>query len=220
MTCIIIDDEPKAIAVLTRYLDKVPELELLATFDRPLEGLAFLKKNTPDCIFLDINMPDINGLELTRFLQKTLVIFTTAYPQYALESYDVNAVDYLLKPISFTRFLKGVEKLLECQQQRITKPVVLTIKSSTKTYRIQAGDIDYLESQGNNIIFHTTSENITARMTIAEVMTIPDMVRIHKSFLVPKEKIHVIESHQVTTKSGAKLPIGAVYREQLKILKN
>ena len=95
MKCVIIDDEPKAIEILERYVKKIADLEMLAAFDRPLEALSFLKSNRPDCLFLDINMPDLNGLQLSSLLENMPVIFTTAYPQYALESYEVCAIDYL-----------------------------------------------------------------------------------------------------------------------------
>lgn len=220
MKCIIIDDEPRAIEILARYIARLPELELTASFDRPLEALSFLKVNPPDCIFLDINMPDIDGLQLARFTNRSQIIFTTAYPEHALESYEVNAVDYLLKPVSFDRFLKAIDKLEKQAQLPQTQAQTLAIKSGTRIYRINYDEIEYIETQGNNVIIHTPKENITARMTVSEVLAIPNLVRIHKSFLVPKDKIHIIETHQVVTKSGAKLPIGAVFRNQLDHLKN
>jgi two-component system LytT family response regulator len=226
MKCVIIDDEPKAIEILERYVKKIADLEMLAAFDRPLEALSFLKSNRPDCLFLDINMPDLNGLQLSSLLENMPVIFTTAYPQYALESYEVCAIDYLLKPIAFARFLKAVEKLrstLKANDSSIRAlhdaGSTILIKSGTKIYRVPIDDIDYLETLGNYIIFHTVGINISARLTVnglTEILPMNKFVRLHKSFIVAKNKILVIESHQVTTKSGAVLPIGATYRNGFK----
>lgn len=215
MKCIIVDDEPKAIAILERYVAKIPELELLGIFDQPLEAAAFLKRNHPDCVFLDINMPDATGLQLSRFIQDIPVVFTTAYPEYALESYEVSAVDYLVKPISFARFLVAFEKLRNRRPKNQQEPVLISIKSGTKTYRIAAGELDYVETRGNNVVFHIKGGNLTARMTVNEVLVIPGLIRIHKSFIVPKDKVLIVEGHQVTTMGGAKLPIGLTYRDQL-----
>lgn len=226
MKCVIIDDEPKAIELLERYVNKIADLEMLAAFDRPLEALSFLKSNRPDCLFLDINMPDLNGLQLSSLLENMPVIFTTAYPQYALESYEVYAIDYLLKPIAFARFLKAVEKLrstLKANDSSIRElddvGSTILIKSGTKIYRVPIDEIDYLETLGNYIIFHTAGINISARLTVnglTEILPMNKFVRLHKSFIVAKNKILVIESHQVTTKSGAVLPIGAAYRNSFK----
>jgi len=226
MKCVIIDDEPKAIEILERYVKKIADLEMLAAFDRPLEALSFLKSNRPDCLFLDINMPDLNGLQLSSLLENMPVIFTTAYPQYALESYEVYAIDYLLKPIAFARFLKTVEKLrstLKANDSSIRAlddaGSTILVKSGTKTYRVPIDEIDYLETLGNYIIFHTAGINISARLTVnglTEILPMNKFVRLHKSFIVAKNKILVIESHQVTTKSGAVLPIGAAYRNGFK----
>jgi two-component system LytT family response regulator len=226
MKCVIIDDEPKAIEILERYVKKTAGLEMLATFDRPLEALSFLKNNRPDCVFLDINMPHLNGLQLSRLLGNVPVIFTTAYPQFALDSYEVSAIDYLLKPIALPRFLKAVAKLrsvikandLIIHATEDSDRVIL-VKSGTKTYRVQIDKIDYLETLGNYIIFHTEGINIRSRLTVnglSEILPIDKFVRLHKSFIVAKNQIFAIESHQVTTKSGAVLPIGAAYRNNLK----
>lgn len=219
MKCVIIDDEPKAIEIIARYVEKLPELRLLATFDRPLEALTWLKNNRPDCIFLDINMPDLNGLQLSTLVGDIPIVFTTAYPQYALESYEVSAADYLLKPISFPRFLKAVEKV-----KALSKPdeqvgnVTVSIKSGTKIYLMALNEIDHLETFGNDIIFHTKDQKIVSRLTIKSLeglLPMQQFVQIHKSFLVPKDKFKIIENHQVTTKAGARLPIGAAYREKM-----
>jgi len=227
MKCVIIDDEPRAIAILERYVVKIPAVDVLATFDRPLEALAFLKANQPDFIFLDINMPDLDGLELSRLLNNIPVIFTTAYPKYALESYEVNAIDYLLKPIAFPRFLQAIEKVKALKEIKAGNPnrsaaddaAAIFVKSGTKTFRVLIDEIDYLETQGNNMIFHTKNAKIASRLTVNalfEILPINRFLRIHKSFIVPKDKISIIESHQITTLANSKLPIGASYRDGFK----
>jgi len=226
MKCVIIDDEPKAIEILERYVNKIPDLDMLAAFDRPLEAMAFLKMNRPDCLFLDINMPDMNGLQISGLLKNVPIIFTTAYPQYALQSYEICAIDYLLKPIALPRFLKAVEKLRSAIKaseslDRATNDAsdLISVRSGRKTYRIRIDEIDYLETLGNYIIFHTADGNISVRLTVSglsELLPMDQFVRLHKSFLVAKNKIFAVESHQITTKSGAVLPVGAVYRSDFK----
>lgn len=226
MNCVIIDDEPKAIAVLQRYVEKITDLDLSGAFDNPLEAMQFLKSHKPGCLFLDINMPDIDGLQLSRFFENIPIVFTTAYPQFALESYEVNAVDYLLKPIALPRFLKAVDKIRTAINAanlppETPHPETIFIKSSTKTYRILINEIIYLETLGNNIIFHTYNMEVSSRFTVAELFNIlpkGKFIRIHKSFIASKKEIQIIESHQVTTQSGFRLPIGAAYRKDLRHL--
>jgi two-component system LytT family response regulator len=220
MNCVIIDDEPRAIAVLARYVEKTEGLNLMASFDRPTEALAFLQANRPDCVFLDIQMPDLNGLQLSSLLKNVPVIFTTAYPEYALESYEASATDYLLKPIALHRFLRAVDKV---RGQKTEKPVpeeeFVLLKSGSKTHRVLIAEIDYLETLGNNVLFHTLNQVIQSRLTISQLSAILPMERflqVHKSFIVANSRIAVLESHQVTTKNKATLPIGARYRRGLK----
>jgi two-component system LytT family response regulator len=171
-------------------------------------------------------MPDLNGLRLSSLLENMPVIFTTAYPQYALESYEVHAIDYLLKPIALPRFLKAVEKVRSMIKANdlIIRALddagsIILVKSGTKTYRVPIDEIDYLETRGNYIIFHTADINISARLTVnglSEILPMNKFIRLHKSFIVAKNKILVTENHQVTTRSGSVLPIGAAYRNGFK----
>lgn len=231
MKCIVIDDEPLALDLIKSYVLKTPMLKLEGSFTNPFKALSFLIDNEVDLIFLDINMPELSGLQLLNSLsKKPLVIFTTAYPEFGAESYNYDAVDYLLKPINYVRFLKSVTKALEYFKSinpEISTGSVLNvvnesnkehhilIKSSTKIHKIAIDDILYIEGAGNYCSFQLKEKKILSLFTfneIFELVSVAEFVRIHKSFIVPKSKITVIEKHQVTI-NGKVLPIGLTYRE-------
>jgi two-component system LytT family response regulator len=167
MDYIIIDDEPDAIDVLNFHLNKIPFMELKATFRDPLDALEYLQKHTVDLLFLDINMPKLPGISFARFLEKPpLIIFTTAYSEYALESYELKAVDYLLKPIEFDRLLKAVMKAKEVLNQNkvgvtaspetfndVSEQTIF-IKSGSEFHQLLIQHIKYIESDGNYVTFH------------------------------------------------------------------
>jgi len=225
MNCIAIDDEPKALEVIERYCRKSDQVDLKATFREPVKAIEFLNREKIDLIFLDINMPDINGLQLIQTLAaKPMVIFTTAYSNYAVESYNLNAVDYLLKPITFERFLAAVNKalnLLSPQSKPVSKddePGTVFIKSGPQTYQVKVGDILYLEKDGNYITVHLKDKQILIRENMGDIFDLvppTEFVRVHKSFVVAIRHIAMIEVHQLTI-NGEKIPIGSTYREQLK----
>ncbi len=221
--CIAIDDEPVALEIISDYCKKVPFLNLLATFRNALLALEFIRKNKVDFIFLDINMPDFNGIQFLKSLaNKPPVIFTTAYSEFAVESYELSAVDYLLKPIQFERFMQAVNKITVLpnlvQTQQIAIPETdhsVLLKSGTKQYKVNFADILYLEASGNYLIFHTKLTKIMVLMSMAAALEIlPELqfVRIHKSFIVSLKHISVIETHQVQI-NGNQIPVGSVYRE-------
>src|SRR5580658_869777 len=158
MTCIAIDDEPKALEVIERYCQKISLASLIATFREPLKAIEFLNREKADLIFLDINMPDISGMQLLQTLSpRPLIIFTTAYSQYAVESYNLNAIDYLLKPITFERFLAAVNKALDLSLlknktgSKNAGSDTVFIKSGPQTYQVKINDILYLQKDGNYI---------------------------------------------------------------------
>src|SRR6202000_3136962 len=189
MNCIAIDDEPKALEVIERYCKKSDLVDLKATFREPVKAIEFLNKEKIDLIFLDINMPDINGMQLIQTLaSKPMVIFTTAYSNYAVESYNLNAVDYLLKPITFERFLAAVNKATSMLSPR--SPANSTdidnasifIKSGPQTYQVKLNDILYLEKDGNYITVHLKDRNILIRENMGDIFDLvpeSDFVRIH-----------------------------------------
>lgn len=228
---LIIDDEPKAIEIIERYCLDVAEIDLKGTFRNPLEALKYLNNHSTDLIFLDINMPKLNGMDLLDLVEtKPAVVFTTAYSEYALDSYEYDALDYLLKPISFRRFMKSIHKFkkqieptLEIPNEDAPKSdKIIYIKSGTQTHRLSIDDIIYLEKDGNYLIFHTQNRKILSRQNMKDIFEIlnPDnFIRIHKSFVIAKKHIEIIETTQVIIASK-KLPIGRNYKDNVDRLLN
>jgi len=225
MNCIAIDDEPKALDVIERYCQKSDLVDLKASFREPVKAIEFLNKEKIDLIFLDINMPDITGIQLIQTLvTKPMVIFTTAYSNYAVESYNLNAIDYLLKPITFERFLAAVNKasnLIPLQNKSAAKEDeagTVFIKSGPHTYQVKISDILYLEKDGNYITVHLKDKQILIRENMGDIFDLvpaADFVRVHKSFVVAIKHIAMIEVHQLIINSE-KIPIGSTYRDSLR----
>jgi len=228
MNYIIIDDEPDAIDVLKFHLNNIPFMELKATFRDPLDALEYLQEHTVDLLFLDINMPKLSGISFPKFIEKPpLIIFTTAYSEYALESYELKAVDYLLKPIEFDRLLQAVMKAKEVLNQNkvgvktsleiseeIPKQTVF-IKSGSEFHQLPIQNIKYIESDGNYVTFHTTKRSILARYKISEVKEIMPQqffARIHRSYIVAIKHIETVKKHCVVI-DGNEIPISSNYRE-------
>jgi two-component system LytT family response regulator len=224
MNCIAIDDEPKALDVIERYCQKIGLVDLKATFREPVKAIEFLSQEKIDLIFLDINIPDINGMQLIETLAvKPMVIFTTAYSKYAVESYNLNAIDYLLKPISFERFFAAANKafnLLSLQKKAEVKAEdaeTVFFKSGPYAHQVRTSDILYLEKDGNYITVYLKDKKILIRENMNEVFDLipaSDFIRVHKSFVVALKHISTIEVHQLLI-NGVKIPIGSTYREPL-----
>ncbi len=228
MNYIIIDDEPAAIDVLKFHLNNIPFMELKTTFRDPLDALEYLQKHTVDLLFLDINMPKLSGISFPKFLQKPpLIIFTTAYSEYALESYELKAVDYLLKPIEFDRLLQAVMNAKQVLNQNKvgittnaeTSPDVseqtVFIKSGSEFHQLPIQNIKYIESDGNYVTFHSTKRSILARYKLSEVKELlPQQffVRIHRSYIVAIKHIETVKKHCVVI-DGKEIPISSNYRE-------
>jgi len=223
MTCIAIDDEPKALMVIERYCQKIGLVNLKATFREPLKAIEFLNLEKVDLIFLDINMPDISGMQLLQTLSpRPLIIFTTAYSQYAVESYELNALDYLLKPITFERFLMAINKAAAALSSKNTtgpdEDAAVLIKSGPQTFRVKVSEILYLEKDGNYITVHLKDGNILIRENLGDVFDLvpaADFIRVHKSYVVGIRHISMIEVHQLIV-NGEKIPIGSTYRDSLR----
>ncbi|MBS1661820.1 MAG: response regulator transcription factor [Bacteroidetes bacterium] len=223
ITCIAIDDEPKALAVIERYCQKMSLISLKATFREPLKAIEFLNREKVDLIFLDINMPDISGMQLLQTLSpRPLIIFTTAYSQYAVESYELNALDYLLKPVTFERFLMAVNKAAATLSAKniagMDEDAAVLIKSGPQTHRVKVNEILYLEKNGNYITVHLKEGNILIRENMSDIFDLvpaADFIRIHKSYVVSIRHISMIEVHQVIV-NGEKIPIGNTYRDSLR----
>jgi len=226
--CIAVDDEPKALDVLSIHASKAPEVDLIATFTNPENALAFLKDNFVDLVFLDINMPGISGLQFVDRLQsKPYIIFTTAYSEYAIDSYNFEAVDYLLKPIEFDRFYKSINKVkkliqLNSIQQDSLLSKFIFIKDGYKQIKICIEDILYIQSEGNYLNIVTNKEKVLARMTfqcLMERLPVNLFFRVHLSYVVNFSHIQKIEDNHIFIQDS-KIPIGVKYRDKLYNLLN
>ncbi|NLJ44710.1 MAG: response regulator transcription factor [Bacteroidales bacterium] len=231
--CAIIDDEFLARQYLKDYVSKVPFLKLTGDYDSPLLAIEDLKNNNFDLLFLDIQMPDISGLEFLKTINpQPFVIFTTAYKKYALEGYEHNTIDYLLKPISFERFLKAVNKLNDLIQigkaesgivQSEKQPTdYLTVRADRKLYKVSFDDLIFIEGQQAYVTFITRERKITALMSMKDLeKTLPQdrFIRIHKSYIASRKYISSLDGNQIEI-NGQKLPVGKIYREQVQKLFN
>lgn len=233
LTCAIVDDEFLARQYIRDYVAKLPFLELVGDYDSPLMILEELRLNTIDILFLDIQMPDISGLDFLKTLNpQPYVVLTTAFKEYAIESYEYNVIDYLLKPFSFDRFLKAVNKVADVIRKEktgvngknssdIAAPVIgdsyMTIRADRKWYKINFNELRFIEGQKAYVTFHTTTRKITALMSLKELEeTLPAelFIRIHKSFIVSINHIETLEGNMIGI-CGQKLSVGSNYREQV-----
>lgn len=235
LTCYIIDDEPMAQEILEAYISKVTFLELKGSFISPLEAAGSLEQDKPDLLFLDINMPDLDGLSFIPMLNpKPMIILTTAYDEYALKAFDLEVKDYLLKPFSFERFYKGVLRLYQEQNIRL-EPEKKDIKQEPKSeqeyiflkvgHRIQkvaTGDILFVEGVKDYLRIHTIEEKIMTLLNFAkleELLPAQDFARVHRSFLVAIDKIDHIEKNRIII-AGQVIPISDSYADSFyKLLK-
>mgnify|MGYP005751735639 CR=1 FL=1 len=223
MKAIAVDDEPLALEVVRTLASKVPYLELVATFTDAFQALEYLQKEPVDLIFLDIKMPDITGLEFVTSLQKKpLVVFTTAYSEHAVTSFELDAIDYLLKPFSLARFVKACNKAQELYLLRSgadTAKDYVFLKTGYEQVKVYFSEILYLEAAGNYVTFVLEDKKLLTRMTITEAADmLPEnkFVRVHRSYIVAKDRIDKIERHQVCIK-GNEVPVGASYMQQLQV---
>ncbi len=217
MKVLIIDDEPNAIKLLSSYLTHFSNFELVATFRNGLKALEFLNSNTVDVVFLDINMPHLSGLSLSKMLPKeTAIIFTTAYSEHAVESYNVNTVDYLLKPISLERFTKAIHKLITKETPKSKTNNSIFIKSGTQTHQVRISEIKYLQKDGNYMDYQLEKNKIMARESIADALSVlPDnFIQVHKSFIVNTTAINSFTNDTIIIGNN-KIPIGNQYKTQL-----
>jgi DNA-binding LytR/AlgR family response regulator len=220
MKAIAIDDEPIALSIIKSHASKVPFINLTATFTDAFEGMEYLQKESIDLIFLDIKMPDISGIEFLNSLRKKpLVIFTTAYTEHAVTSFELDAVDYLLKPFSLARFLKGCNKAFELFNYRNSSDPedFLYLKTGYEQVKVFYEDILYLEATGNYVTFVLKDRNILSRSTFAEAanqLPVDKFTRIHRSYMVANNKIDKLEKNQVTIQKNV-LPVSDAYSDQL-----
>ncbi|TPG38483.1 LytR/AlgR family response regulator transcription factor [Flavobacterium pectinovorum] len=220
--CIIVDDEPAAHYVLANYIKQNPQLELVFQGYNGIEAMDYLRENPVDLMFLDINMPEISGMELLKIIPThPKTILTTAYSEYALESYDYGVIDYLLKPIYFPRFLKAVDRFFatETVKAKTEEAIVNSVSVKVDGYfmDIELDQLLFAQSFGNYVKLHTIKRTYLASITTSELeKCLPEksFMRIHKSYIVALDKIDTTEKDFVIIKNE-KLPIGITYKREL-----
>jgi DNA-binding LytR/AlgR family response regulator len=220
LTAIALDDEPIALEVIRSFGVRMPELDIRQFFTNPVEATEYIRENPIDVVFLDIHMPDISGIQWARKMPyPAMIIFTTAYSEHAVESFELDAVDFLLKPFSFDRFSKSVDKaakLLQLKKQS-SQNDHLVIRAGHDKVRIPLADILYCRSAGNYVQFITSKEKHLSRLTMAEAEAMLParlFVRVHRSYIVPISRIRKLEKAQVWISDQA-IPVGAGYFENL-----
>ncbi|HEY1025409.1 MAG TPA: LytTR family DNA-binding domain-containing protein [Sphingobacteriaceae bacterium] len=228
--CLVVDDEPLALDILEDYIGKVPFLQLVKTTTNPIEALQLVQQGQADLVFLDVQMPELTGLQFLKIINgKCQVILTTAYPEYALDGYELDVVDYLLKPIAFDRFYKAVQKVMQQNSPQAAPvpepqaaPVVVAnaphfifVKTEHKIQKIYLDDILYIEGLKDYISIFTPAERVITLQNMKkmeEVLPSGQFVRVHKSYIVSLDKIESIERSRIII--GEKIiPIGDTYRE-------
>ncbi len=233
LKCIVVDDEPLAMELIASYVRKIPFLELIGAFDNSLEAIAAIKESAPDLLFLDIQMPELNGLELARLIGEndTQVIFVTAFQQYAIEGFRVNAVDYLLKPVSFAEFMSAAQKAKKqfdlirkaklsdaAPSDSVQSGKSFFVKTEYKLVQIAFEDILYIEGLKDYVKIYVQGEQhpIVSRMSmksIEDILPANDFIRVHRSFIVRKDKIKIIERGRIVF-GKEYIPVSDSYKEQ------
>lgn len=217
-SCIIIEDEPLALERTKSFVDKIPFLNLCGTFENALDGLAYLKANKVDLLFLDISMDELSGIELLESSKiESQVIITTAYQEYAIKGYELNVTDYLLKPFTFDRFLKAVNKAQENSIQPLpsTQQDFIFVKTENRLVKVDLSDILFIEGMRDYRRIHTINKKIMTLQNFSELEQIipPNLVcRVHKSYMVGINKIESIERMRIKI-SNQIIPISETYKE-------
>jgi len=226
ISCLAIDDEPLAVKKISAYIQKTPFLELVAECRNAFEAMEILSNRTIQLIFIDINMPDLSGLEFVKSLtDKPYIVFTTAYSEYAVEGFQVDAADYLLKPITYPGFLKAANKvknLIELNTNSEKESIRTTashlfVKSDYKLIRIELDDIKYIESQHEYIKIHMiNSKPVMTQLSmkaIEEQLPTGQFMRVHRSFIVNLKKVSVVERNRIVFDGKVYIPVSDQYKE-------
>ena len=232
MNVLIVDDEFHARKLLADYVSKIPFLHLIKTCANVFEAIEAMQKDCIDLLILDIQMPDMTGMEFARSLNKRpIIIFSTAYSEYAIEGFELDVADYLLKPIEFPRFLQAAYKaknryetkqpvakeIVSVQKTDIDKDNFIIVKDGPKIHKIDYSDLLYIEGQREYVTFHTTQKRITAlyvMKNLEDILPQKQFIRVHKSYIVGIKYIEMIEGNMLKI-SGEKIPIGGSYKESL-----
>jgi two-component system LytT family response regulator len=223
MRCITVDDEPLSLAKINGFIEQVPNLTLAASFSSAVDAMAYLKENSADLVFLDIQMDNLTGIQMLEIIEpKPRVILTTAYDQYALKGYELNVIDYLLKPFSFDRFLKAVEKAYG--QFQSAGPVIqnevnnfIFLKTEYRLEKVNFDDILFVESRGDYLYIILKQTKILTLMTMKNLLDILPagrFLRVHKSYVVSLDKIDAIEHGRIRIKDAV-IPVGDTFRNEV-----
>lgn len=232
LNCLIVDDEQYARKLLAGYVEKLPGLTLAGMARNAMEALQILQESAIDLLFLDIQMPDLTGIEMIKGLHvKPVVIFTTAYKEYAIDGYQLDVVDYMLKPISFERFVQGVNKATELIRLRRlqsdsvaaeVKPVAgrqdfITLKADYKLYKVKPDDILYIEGLKEYVTFYTRQRKFVVLESLLRLeQTLPaNFIRVHKSYIINTDHVNALNGNQIEL-GTARIPIGKSYADQVK----
>ncbi len=217
--CLIIDDEELARGLIKSYINKIDFLELVADFESPLEAMSMIQKESIDVIFLDIQMPDLKGTDFAKLIKsETKIIFTTAYSEYAIEGFELNALDYLLKPITFDRFLVAVNKLILDETSSTNPNDTLVIKSGYDLHKLKFSDILYIESANEYVVFNTAEEKIMSHQrlkSLDETLSMTTFMRVHRSFIINRNKVTALKGRDLFI-GDIKIPIGSKFYEEVK----
>ena len=219
ITAVAIDDEVPALGVIQKFLEKVPFVHLEETFTDPVLGVKYIFEKQPDLILLDINMPGMKGTEMAKIIQPLgkSFIFTTAHSQYAIQGYELQALDYLLKPFSFERFLTALNRAFQEIVRKKGGETSVFIKDSYDWVRVNLNEIKFIKSEGNLLFIFTKNKTLSTRMTMAEILSIlpkDTMMRIHKSYVVNLLEVEKLEKHQVTI-GGQTIPLANSFKESV-----
>ena len=217
LKCVVVDDEPMAREIITTYISKIPNLELIKSCKNASEAIMYLQENEADLFFLDINMPEISGLSLAKIINnKAKIIFTTAYREYAIDGFNLNVVDYLLKPISFDRFLEATQKVTTVQINEVNNDFMF-VRSERKMVKVDFNSILYVESLSDYVKIFTTEKTIVIRETITSLeQKLPSkyFLRIHRSFIISFKNITSYTNEHIEIHKKA-LPISRGYKESV-----
>ncbi|MFC0774047.1 LytR/AlgR family response regulator transcription factor [Terrimonas alba] len=224
--CIIIDDERPAIRLIKKYIERIPTLQLIGETTNPITGIEMVKTEKPDLVFLDIQMDEMNGIDVMKIIGKeALVIFCTAYSEFAVTSYELHAIDYLMKPIDFNRFVRAVQRVADTMAARPTlyedaipnDYIFVKAGQKGKMLKIDIDDIDIVEAKNNYVAFHCNGKKTMAYLTLKELeerLPTSQFMRVHKSYIVALKQISLMENNElVLKKGGLRVPIGASYKE-------
>jgi two-component system, LytTR family, response regulator len=217
ISCVAIDDEPLALKVIKSHAEKISDLNLKETFNNPVKALEYIEQQPVDLVLLDIEMPDLNGIQLAKLLnRRTKIVFTTAYSHYAVQGFDLAATDYLLKPLKFERFLEMFNRIRsQVRKPRIQQPIF--IKDGLQWVKIERENLLYLQANDNYVILREKEKKTMARMTLQEAMDLLNsekFLRVHRSYVVNTNRIDRVETHRVIIGSH-EIPVSSKHRNKV-----